>query len=156
MRRSLLLLAVSPPLFAPPAFAKDGSASESSCPPPTVTHQYDTEQLAVHVKLPASGCASREHSMFMVSASITRFDEHGPTGSVDRSVMCGPFRSAADRGADEPVHEYFCELDVALDHPEVESINYDIDVAYPGATSNRNLTLILACSSDGETAARRQ
>ena len=45
------------------------------------------------------------------------------------------------------------ELDVALDHPEVESINYHIDVADAGATSDRNRTLILACSSDGKTAA---
>ena len=107
----------------------------------------------MHVNLPAPGCPSREHAVFMVSAEVTRFDDHGPTDRVERAVMCGPFRSAADRGLDEPAHEYFCELDVALEHPEVETIRYDIDVAYPGETSARNRSVILSCSSDGETAA---
>lgn len=121
MRRSLLLLAALPLLFAPPALGETAD-DEQACPPPEITHTYDTVRLAVHVKLPATGCPSRDHTMFMASAQITRFDDHGPTDSVDRSVMYGPFRSAADLGPDEAEHRSFCELDVALEHPEVETI----------------------------------
>src|SRR5688572_20732881 len=100
MRKLLLLTAAVSLVLAPPALAHDRSAPGSSCPPPDVTSDYDTERLAVNVRLRASDCPSRENSRFMVSAQITRFDEDGPTGSVDRSVMCGPFPSAADRGPD--------------------------------------------------------
>jgi len=31
---------------------------------PTVETDYDLELLTVHVSLPASGCAAREHRMF--------------------------------------------------------------------------------------------
>lgn len=152
MRKALLLLAAMPLLFAPPALAKDGGENDP-CRPPEIAQWYDTEKLAMHVKLPATGCPSREHTMFMVSASITRFDDFGPTSSIERSVMCGPFLAAEDQDSDYPPAEYFCELDVALDHPEVETIHYDIDVAYPGATSERNTTLVMLCRSDGNTAA---
>jgi hypothetical protein len=152
MRRSLLLLAALPLLLSPPALAEDAD-DEKACPPPEITPTYDTTELAVHVKLPATGCPAREHNLFMVSAQITRFDENGPTNRVDRAVMCGPFRSAADRSPDEPEHAYFCELDVTLAHPDVETIRYAIDVAYPGETSDRHRFAVLACSSDGETAA---
>lgn len=153
MRRSLLILAALSLLLGPPALAAEPAVDESSCPPPEITHAYDTEQLRVHVKLLASGCPAREHRMFMVSASITRFDDIGPTESIDRSVMCGPFPAAEDHDPEYPPAQYFCEVEVALDHPAAETIKYDIDVGYPGATSPRNRTVILACSSDDETAA---
>jgi hypothetical protein len=152
MRRSLLLLALTPLLLAPPALAKDAADAEASCPPPEITHHYATDVMAVHVKLPASGCASREHTMFQVAAFVGRFDDFGPRDSIERTVTCGPFTSADDRDPDEAPAQYFCELDVALPHPTVETMHYDIDVGYPGATSARNHTVILACTSDGEVA----
>jgi hypothetical protein len=138
---------------APTVAAAEPAADESACPPPEVTHHYDTTELAVHVKLPASGCPSREHTMFTVSASIARSDDFADYESIERTVTCGPFRSADDRGPDEPTWENFCEVDVTLGHPEVETIGYGIDVGYPGAASARNRTVMLTCSSDGETAA---
>jgi hypothetical protein len=134
------------------ALAHSPAREDSVCPPPEITHTYDTDQLAVQVKLAATGCRAREHTMFGMSAHLGRFDEHGPLESVEKTVMCGPFPSAADRAPDEAPVEYFCDLDVALAHPDVETVHYDIDVGYPGSTSARNRTVILACSSDGEVA----
>ena len=158
MRKLLLLTAAVPLLLAPPAVAAtdhhDARADKagSVCRPPEVTHSYGTNEMAVHVTLPAAGCASRENSMFMVSAQITRTDVFGPQESVWRAVRCGPFRPAADHGADETMTEYFCDLDVALEHPSVETNDYQIEVTYPGAAAERTLTLSLACTSDGESA----
>lgn len=158
MHKYLLLVAAVPLILAPPALAaSDGheaeaEPTESVCRPPEIDHSYATDQLTVHVKLPASGCASREHSMFYVSAAITRSDVFGPQASVWRSVRCGPFRSAADREPGEGAWEYFCELDIALDHPEVETNDYVIEVNFPGATEDQTLTRNLACTSDGTAA----
>ena len=102
MRRTVLLLCAAVPLlFAAPARAHDGrdgraEKAESVCRPPEVEHSYRTDALSVHVKLPASGCSSREHSMFYVSAGISRTDVFGPQESVWRSVRCGPFLAAED------------------------------------------------------------
>ena len=157
MHKCLLLVAAVPLILAPPALAGDkheaeAEKAESVCRPPEVDHSYNPENLSVHVKLPASGCASREHTMFSVSAGITRSDVFGPQESVWRSVRCGPFRSAADREPGDPEFENFCELDVALEHPEVETNDYEIEVTFPGATAERTLTLSLACTSDGKAA----
>lgn len=151
MRRSLFLLVALPLLLAPPALAED-TAEEKACPPPEITHSYDTTQMAVHVTLPATGCASREHTLFTVSASIVRSDDGFVYEGIERTVTCGPFRSAADRGPDESGSEYFCELDVTLEHPHVETLRYGLDVGYPGASSGRNRTVMLACTSDGQSA----
>jgi hypothetical protein len=88
----------------------------------------------------------------MLAAQITRFDEFGPTARVERAVMCGPFPTMADMGRDDSESYFFCEVDVALAHPKVETIHYEIDVAYPGEHSARNTTVILGCESDGDTA----
>jgi hypothetical protein len=151
MRRSLFLLVALPLLAAPPALAKDGGEKQD-CPPPEITHSYDTTRMAVHVKLPASGCPAREHTTFTMSASIFRSDNGFAYDGIERTVTCGPFRSAADQGPDDGEWEYFCELDVALEHPQVETLRYAIDVGYPGATSDRNSTVVLACTSDGTAA----
>jgi hypothetical protein len=42
-------------------------------------------------------------------------------------------------------------LDVVLDHPEGETMRYDIEVVYPGEKSDGNTRLVLACASDGKT-----
>jgi len=152
MRKLVLLAAAVPLLFSPTALATDRADTKPSCPPPEIRHDYDSQRLAVHVKLRATDCPAREHSQFMLAAQITRFDEFGPTGRVERAVMCGPFPTMADLGRDDSESYFFCEVDVALAHPKVETIHYDIDVAYPGEHSARNTTLILGCDSDGETA----
>ena len=157
MRKYLLLVALAPLFLAPPALAGDGhegeaERAESTCPVPEVDHHYNSENLTVHVKLPASGCASREHSMFSVSTQITRSDVFGPQASVWRSVRCGPFRSAADQQPGDSAGEYFCELDLALEHPAVETNDYEIEVSFPGATVERTVSLKLACTSDGKAA----
>jgi hypothetical protein len=153
----LASLLTVPLLFAAPALAGDGheaeaGQAESHCPAPEVDHHYNPENLSVHVKLPASGCASREHSIFMVSAQLTRTDFLGPQESVWRSVRCGPFRSAADQEPGDAASEYFCDLDVALEHQPVETSDYEIEVTFPGASAERTLTLDLACTSDGKAA----
>lgn len=146
MRRSLLLL-------APPALADDHRAeARPSCLPPEISPRYDTDRLAINAKLRATGCPSRENSEFMLSAQITRFDRYGPTDRVERAVMCGPFPTMADLGRDDSESYFFCEVDVTLDHPKVETIHYAIDVAYPGEHSTRTINLVLGCDSDGETA----
>ena len=152
MRKLVLLAAAVPHLLTPTALATDGTDTKASCPPPQISPDYDTQRLAVHVKLRATGCPAREHSQFMLAAQITRFDEFGPTDRVERAVMCGPFPTMADLGRSDSESYFFCEVDVALAHPQVETIHYDIDVAYPGEHSDRNTTVILACQSDGETA----
>jgi len=156
MRRTVLLLCAAVPLlFAAPAVADDGrdgqaEKAESVCRPPEVDHSYRTDALSVHVKLPASGCSSREHSLFYLSAGISRTDWFGPQDSVWRTVRCGPFLTAED-DPDHPA-QYFCELDVTLEHQPVETSDYEVEVTYPGATEERTLTVRLACTSDGTSA----
>ena len=157
MRKCLLLVAAVPLLLAPPALAGDGheaeaEQAESQCPVPEVDHRYNPENLSVHVKLPASGCASREHSMFHVGAQLSRTDVFGPQESVWRSVRCGPFLSADDRKPGDNEWEYFCELDVSMAHQPAETSDYEIEVTFPGATAERTVTLNLVCTSDGKAA----
>ena len=153
MRRSLVLLAAVPLLLAPPALAEDDRAEAwPSCPPPEISHYYDQERLAVNARLRATDCPARENSEFVLSAQITRFDTYGATDRVERAVMCGPFPTMADLGRDDSESYFSCEVDVALDHPKVETIHYAIDVAYPGEQSTRNINLVLGCDLDNETA----
>jgi hypothetical protein len=71
---------------------------------------------------------------------------------VERSAMCGPFRSAEDFGAGE-APQYSCDLALFLDHPEVENnAQYDVDVSYPGASAGRTTSVFTFCSSDGKAA----
>ena len=157
MRKLVLFAAAVPLILAPPALAgpdrHEGEAekAESVCRPPEIDHSYHTDALRVHVKLPATGCASREHTMFDVWAGISRTDVFGPQESVWRSVRCGPFLAAEDHDGDS-TWEYFCELDVTLEHQPVETSDYEVEVTYPGATEERTLNLRLACTSDGKSA----
>ena len=75
----------------------------------------------------------------------------GPQESVWRSVRCGPFLAAEDHDRDN-TREYFCELDVTLEHQPVETSDYAVEVTYPGATAERTVILRLACTSDGNLA----
>ena len=154
MRKLVLLAAAVPLLFTPTALATDSADTKpsSSCPPPEISHRYDQERLAINARLRATDCPARENSEFMLAAQITRFDKFGATDRIERAVMCGPFPTMAGMGREDTESYFFCEVDVALDHPPVETIHYDIDVAYPGEHSARNTTLILGCDSDGETA----
>jgi hypothetical protein len=61
-------------------------------------------------------------------------------------------RSAADEEPGDTTWEYFCELDVELEHPEVETNDYVIEVNFPGANADRTVTDDLVCTSDGESA----
>ena len=156
MRRALFLLAAVPLIVVPPALAQDRTDGESSCPVPDISSSYDVQAFSVHVSLPVSGCASREHREFLLSASVSRLDHDGGRMDVDRSVMCGPFRSAADTEPGDAPSRYSCDLDVAVDHPEVENSQYDVDVSFPSATADRTATLVAFCTSDGDTAACEQ
>ena len=150
--RKLVLLATAVPLaFAPTALAEN-SVGKAACPAPEITHRYDTQRLAVYVKLRATDCPAREERQFMLSAQITRFNGDGPTGRVERAVMCGPFPTRAELGRDDAESYFFCDLDVALEHPKVETIHYAIEVAYPGEHSASTTTLTLGCDSDGDSA----
>jgi hypothetical protein len=137
MRKLPLIIAAIPLVLAVPALAGDRGGNDR-CPPPQISHGYDSHSLSVHVRLPASGCPSRQESVFMVSAQVTRFDEDGPTGSVDRSAMCG---------SGEPA----CNLEVAFTHPPAEKVRYDIDVAWPGDHSSLRTVIVLSCTSDRRT-----
>lgn len=154
----LASLLTVPLLLAPPALAGDGhegeaETAESHCPVPEVDHHYNPENLTVHVRLAASGCAAREHSIFSVAAQLSRTDVFGPQESVWHMVRCGPFLSADDREAGEGEFQYFCELDVALDHQPIETSDYEIEVTFPGASADRTVTRNLTCTSDGTSAA---
>jgi hypothetical protein len=153
MRKLLLLSAAVPLLFAPSAFAGDKPAErESVCRVPDIDLTYDTETFTALVSLPASGCTSREHRQFVLSASISRLDHEGGRDVVERSAMCGPFRSASDFESAGEAPQYFCDLAVFLDHPELESAQYDVEVTYPGAAAERTTSVFTFCTSDGNTA----
>jgi hypothetical protein len=155
MRRSVLLLAAAVPLVLTPPALADGKNTERPCQVPDIELSYDTETFTTMVSLPASGCASREHTQFVLSASISRLDNGGGRDVVERSAMCGPFRSVDDFD-DGEAPRYFCNLAVFLDHPPVETAQYDVDVTYPGAGGERTTNVFTFCSSDGETATCEQ
>jgi hypothetical protein len=156
MRKLVLLVASVPLLFAPSARAEDASDAEAICQPPEVNHHYDTEDLWVDGRLPASGCPSRENSMFMVSAQLTRTDDVGPAESVSHALRCGPFMSAEDRRRlDMAPGEYFCNLGLSLEHQPVDDSVYEIEITYPDAGTDTDETtrLTFFCTSDGTAAA---
>ena len=158
MRKLVILATAIPLLFAPTALAADKKPAEgrSVCRVPDIDLRYDTETLTALVSLPASGCQSREHTQFMLSASISRLDNEGGRDLVERSAICGPFRSADDfEGSQEPP-QYFCNLAVFLDHPDIENAQYDINVSYPGAAAERTTSVFTFCTSDGKTASCEQ
>jgi hypothetical protein len=150
------VLAAVPLIGGPPALAGDKAPERQSvCRVPDIDLDYDTGTFAAVVTLPAGGCASREHTMFMLSASISRLDTSGGRDVVDRSAMCGPFRSASDFD-DGEAPQYFCTLAVFLDHPDVETARYDVDVTYPGAAAERTTSVFTFCTTDGEAASCEQ
>lgn len=153
MRRTVLLLCAAVPLLlAPPAVAADTKAErESVCRVPDVELTYDTETLTTLVTLPVSGCKTREHSQFILSASISRLDHEGGRDVIERSGMCGPFRSADDF-EDGKGPQYTCTMALWLDHPDVETAQYDVEVTYPGAAAERTMRLFTFCTSDGTDA----
>lgn len=152
MRKLVLLAAAVPLLLCPTALAADKrTESESVCRVPDVDLRYDTETFSALVSLPVSGCRPRENNQFILSASISRTDSNVGRDMVERSAVCGPFRSPDGFESDhEP--QYTCDLGVWLNHPDVESARYDIDVSYPGARQQRTDRLFTWCISDGKTA----
>jgi len=157
VRKVPLVLAALPlvlaPLTASPALARDDSSgARSACPVPTVDTDYDVHQLTVHLSLPVSGCAAREHRTFDLATTVTRMDNNGSHDGLDAGTTCGPFRSASDVGPGEAAPQYSCDLGVAVDHPDVEAAQYDIDVTYPGPADDRTVTDVLFCRSDGDNA----
>ena len=154
MRRSVLLLVALPPASVPSALAATEKTPErqSVCRVPDIDLDYDTERFTVHVSLPASGCASREDTEFVLSATIARLDNNWGRDVVDRSVVCGPFRSADDAEPAGGEPNDACQLYLTVDHPEVENAQYDVDVSYPGAAGERTTSVFTFCTSDGKTA----
>lgn len=157
MRKFVLLAAAMPLLFAPAASAGEQRPDrESECRVPDIDLSYDTETFTAMVSLPASGCPSREHTQFDLSASISRLDNEGGRDLVERTATCGPFRSADDFESDQTPPQYYCNLAVFLDHPPVENAQYDVNVSYPGAAAERTMSVFRFCTSDGDTAACQQ
>ena len=156
MRKLVLLAAAVPLLCSPAALATDDEKAEpkSVCRAPDVALDYDAQTFSAVVSLPATGCASREHTIFDLSAVITRVDNSGQSRDfTERSMTCGPFRSAADRESHEAPAQYFCDLALFLPHPELETAQYTVDVTYPAASGDpRTMSVFTVCTSDAETA----
>ena len=154
MRKVLLILAALPlvlaPLSASPALGQpERSAPEggSRCPVPTVGTEYDVHEFVVHVSLPVSGCAARQHRVFDLDSTVTRIDNDGSRDGLGGGTTCGPFPSPGDTEDAEP--EDSCGSGTAVNHPPVEAAQYDIDITYPGATGDRTVTDVMFCRSDG-------
>jgi hypothetical protein len=158
VRKVLLVLAAVPlvvlPLVTAPAALAHAvpSDGESHCAVPKVDPQYDVDLLTVHVSLPASGCAAREHRMFDLAMTVTRMDNNGSHDTLDSGTTCGPFRSAGDVEPGAPAPQYRCDHAMGVDHPRVEAAQYDIDLTYPGADGQRTTTDVLFCRSDADNA----
>jgi hypothetical protein len=149
MRKLALLAAAVPLVFAPTAHATDRQPERRSvCQVPDVDLIYDTHDLMVLVSLPVDGCRSRQDRVFPLSASITRLDNMGGRDVADWSVDCGPFRSDDNAADHDPPSS--CDLNVAYEHPEVESAQYDVEVTYPGAAADRTMSAVVFCRSDGD------
>ena len=147
------VLAAVPVFVGAAALAGDKTPGDSPvCRAPDIDLGYDTETFTAGVTLAVSGCASREHTMFVLSASISRLDNEGRRDLVERSAICGPFRSADDfEDGDAP--QYFCDLAVFLDYPDEHDARYDVDVSYPAAAGDQRTTSVFTvCTSDGKSA----
>ena len=120
---SVLLAAAVPLLLAPTALAADKEPAEGQSirRVPDIGLSYDTETFAAVVSLPVSGCLSREHTQFILSASISRRDHEGGR-DPDRTVaMCGPFRSADDFEDSQEPPQYFCNLGLSSTIPTLRT-----------------------------------
>jgi hypothetical protein len=98
----------------------------------------------VHVSLPASGCASREHREFELPTEVIRMDNHGGRYVSYWGTTCGPFRSAEDFEPGDSAPEYSSELSVAVDHPKVENAQYDIEISTLASAVGRRVVLAIA------------
>ena len=158
MRKLALLAAALPLLVGPPALAADKKTQRPSvCRAPEIDLEYDTSTFTAVVALPASGCKSREHTIFTLSAAISRVDDQDGRDFTERSATCGPFRSADDFDHNEAPSEYSCNLALFLSHPEVESTKYAVDVTYPAASGDQQTTSVFTfCTSDAQTATCEQ
>jgi hypothetical protein len=156
MRRfRLLLVAATTALIVVPISTAGADPTphgepEASCPAPDVTTDYDTSRFAVQATLLASGCPARERRWFPFTVFVSREDGSSGEGH-GRMTMCGPFRSAAERKADEAPSASACEVDTVFDHPPVETARYDVEVTYPGAGGDETLSRAFTCVSAGAT-----
>jgi hypothetical protein len=162
VRKVLLVLAAVPlvvlPLVAAPAALAHAARSdgESHCAVPKVDPQYDVDLLTVHVSLPASGCAAREHRMFDLAMTVTRMDNNGSHDTLDSATTCGPFRSAGDVEPGDPAPQYSCDYAMGVDHPKVEAAQYDIDLTYPDDNGEQTMSDVVFCRSDSHKASCEQ
>jgi hypothetical protein len=158
MRRFPLLLAAAAaaltvvPISTAVADATPNGEREAGCPAPQVTTGYDTTRFAVEATLLVSGCPAREHRWFPLTVFVSREDGSSGEGH-GRMTMCGPFRSAAQRDAGDGPASYACDVDLAFDHPPVETARYDVEVTYPGAGGDKTLSRAFICVSPGATGA---
>jgi hypothetical protein len=155
VRKVPLVLAAVPLVLAPlsPALAQTKrSVAEggSRCPVPAVGTEYDVHQLVVHVLLPVSGCAARQHRVIQMDTTVRRVDKDGRGDGLAGGVTCGPYLSAGDTDAADPAEEESCGEGMGLDHPPVEAARYDIDITYPAASGKRTVTDVIFCRSDGQ------
>jgi hypothetical protein len=122
----------------------DDPADTPVCPDPQVqVSDYDTERFVASATLLASGCPAREQRQFPLWLSVTRYEETSAHG-VARGVLCGPFRSSSEGEA----RRYSCDVDLALDHPEVEAATYQVEVSYPGADGDETMAFEVFCVSE--------
>jgi hypothetical protein len=151
MRRPLTIavsLAMSTLVVVAPAaaHAADPASEQEACPEPKiVVFDYDMSRFASSATLQATGCRQREQRQFPLWLSVTRYDDTSAQGTT-RDVLCGPFRPSPDG---EPT--YSCDVDVAVDHPTVETANYTVEVTYPGDAGEETRTFEVLCVSDEES-----
>lgn len=149
MRRPLILalsLTMSTLAVAAPAAAHEPApVDDEACPAPeVVVSDYDLSQFAASATLAATGCPAREQRQFPFWLSVTRYDDTSAHGST-RGVLCGPFRPSPDSGA-----TYSCDVDVVLDHPDVEQAHYTVEATYPGPDTEETIAFEVLCiSKDG-------
>jgi hypothetical protein len=120
------------------------------CPVPAVGTEYDVHELVVHISLPVSGCAARQHRVIEMDTTLRRVEDDESGDGLGGGVTCGPYPSAGDTDAADPAEEESCGEGMGLDHPPVEAARYEIDITYPGASGKRTVTDAIFCRSDGE------
>lgn len=127
----------------------------SACRVPYVDLDSDAQTFSVNA---GAGQRLRQSGVPPVQAQRCHrlVDQRRQPGHDRWFADCGPFRAASDFEPGQEPPQYSCTLAVALDHPEAESAQYDIDVSYPGAGAERVDRVFTFCTSDGETATCEQ
>lgn len=138
------LLATSPASAGP----AEPPPHSPECPAPVMVEHYGRDVFAVSVSLLASGCPEREERQFSLWLSVSRYDDMSARGAT-RAVLCGPFPPSS--ASYEPT--YSCEVDLGVDHPQVEEATYFIDVTYPAPEGQETFGYELVCVSDQTGAA---